>query len=110
MHKHTKGEDGKYHINGHTYEQLIGSRAQVWHGTAFKTKSGLVKHKLVKNKRGRIVSESKRKLALKNKTLVKHGFVPKKGTFKLFHKSDGNKKITQKHKRSNKKRTMKHKK
>lgn len=105
MHQHKKGEDGKYHIHGKTYENLIGSRAQVWHETVYKTKSGLTKSCLVQNKRGRIVSRKKQATAKKNKTLVKHGFVPKKGTFKLFKKSDGIKK----HKHS-KKRTMKHKK
>jgi hypothetical protein len=37
----SKSADGKYHIKGKTYEMLIGSRAQVWHGTAFKTNGNL---------------------------------------------------------------------
>lgn len=36
--KHMKSDDGMYHINGHKYAMLIGSRAQVMHGTAYKTK------------------------------------------------------------------------
>lgn len=104
MHHHKKGVDGKYHIGGHTYELLIGSRAQVWHGTAFKTKSGLVKHNLVQNKRGRIVSRRKQASAKKNNIFKKLGLVPKKGTFKLFSKKDVKRGC------SNKKRTMKHKK
>ena len=38
-----KGKDGKYHVKEHSFEKLIGSRAQVWHGTAYKTKGNLVK-------------------------------------------------------------------
>ena len=33
----SKSADGKYHIKGKSYTLLKGSRAQVWHGTAFKT-------------------------------------------------------------------------
>ena len=39
----SKGSDGKYHIKGRKYELLIGSRAQVHHGTAYKTAGGLTK-------------------------------------------------------------------
>ena len=35
----------------------IGSRAQVWHGTAYQTSGGLKKPDLRKNKWGRIVSK-----------------------------------------------------
>ncbi len=105
MHHHKKGVDGKYHINGHTYELLIGSRAQVWHGTAFKTKSGLTKHNLVQNKRGRIVSRKKQASAKKNNIFGKLGLIPKKGTFKLFRKSDIKHRYY-----SNKKKTMKRRK
>ena len=38
--RHDKGSDGKYHINGKTYPMLEGSRAQVMHGTAYKTPGG----------------------------------------------------------------------
>jgi len=40
----------------------VGSRAQVWHNNAKKTKGGLSKKDLKKNKHGRIVSK---KLSLK---------------------------------------------
>ena len=43
--RHSKGADHKYHINGKTFEQLVGSRAQVFHGTAYKTSSSAVKPK-----------------------------------------------------------------
>ena len=50
MHKHLKNADGTYHIHGHKYKVLIGSRAQVWHGTAYKTEgaSGMDLMALVK--------------------------------------------------------------
>ena len=74
--------------------QTVGSRAQVWHGTAKKTPGGLTKINLMKNKHGRIVS--KRKLASGKKT-IKHlrklGYVAKKGEFKLFHKGHKSRKM-----------------
>ena len=68
--------------------QTIGSRAQVWHGTAYKTAGGLTRKKLHKNKHGRYVSKSKYLSAKREKRLEKAGFKPKKGTFKAFKKSD----------------------
>ena len=65
----------------------VGSKAQVYHGTAKHTSGGLTKKDLMKTKKGRIVSRRKHaagKKALKN--LKKAGFVAKKGTFKLFKK------------------------
>lgn len=64
----------------------VGTRAQVWHGTAHHTSGGLTRNDLKKNKHGRIVSRrasSAGKKALKH--LVKAGYKAKKGTFKLFH-------------------------
>jgi hypothetical protein len=65
----------------------VGSKAQVFHGTAHHTSGGLTRKELVKNKRGKIVS---RKQAAAGKKafsrLVKAGYKPKKGTFKLFSK------------------------
>ena len=54
-----KASDGLYHINGIIFKLLKGSRAEVWHGTAFKTSGNLEKKNLMKNDRGRIVSRSK---------------------------------------------------
>ena len=88
MKRHQKKSDGKYHISGKTYPVLVGSRAQVWHGTAYKTAGGLTKKKLHKNKHGRYVSKSKYLSAKREKRLEKAGFKPKKGTFKAFKKSD----------------------
>ena len=64
----------------------VGTRAQVWHGTAHHTSGGLTRSDLKQNKHGRIVSRKASaagKKALKH--LVKAGFKAKKGTFKLFH-------------------------
>lgn len=74
-------EDGKYHIKGKKYESLVGSRAQVWHETAFKTSGGLKKSDLFKNKHGRIVSRKKHTTAKNERRLVKHGYHTKKGKF-----------------------------
>lgn len=58
---HTRSADGFYHIHGKKYEFIRGSRAQVFHGTAYKTDGtpGLTKEKLLMNKYGRIVSAKK---------------------------------------------------
>ena len=54
MKKVLKGKDGKYHVKGHSFEKLIGSRAQVWHGTAYKTKGDLVKADLLMTKKEKL--------------------------------------------------------
>jgi hypothetical protein len=59
----------------------IGTRAQVWHGTAKKTSGGLTKGDLMMNKSGRIVSRSKHFSAKKEMRLLKHGYGTKKGKF-----------------------------
>lgn len=77
----SKGEDGKYHIQGKTYELNIGSRAQVWHGTAYKTSGGLNKTELLQTQRGRIVSRAKHNTAKKENRLLAHGYGFTKGKF-----------------------------
>ena len=65
----------------------VGTKAQVYHGTAKHTSGGLTRKHLMKTKKGRIVSRKKHaagKRALKN--LVKAGFKAKKGKFTLFKK------------------------
>jgi hypothetical protein len=65
----------------------VGSKAQVFHGSAQRTAGGLTRKDLVMNKRGRIVS--RKQMAAGKKAfsrLVKAGYKPKKGTFKLFTK------------------------
>ena len=77
----SKGEDGKYHIKGKSYEMLIGSRAQVFHGTAYKTAGDLTKSDILMNKHGRIVSAKKHATAKREKRLVKAGYLTRKGKF-----------------------------
>jgi hypothetical protein len=81
MTRFTKSANGSYIVNGHSYEILTGSRAQVWHGTACKTSGGLKKSDLMQNKAGRIVSRAKHNTAKKDNRLVKAGYGTKKGTF-----------------------------
>ena len=99
-----KSSDGMYHISGNKYKILVGSRAQVWHGTAYKTAGGLVKKNLKMNKNGRIVSAKKHATAKKEKRLEKHGFFAKKGSFGAVKKED---KKTKKSKKSKKSKTAK---
>jgi hypothetical protein len=63
------------------FNSIIGSRAEVWHGSAKKTSGGLTKSHLMKNKSGRIVSRKKHFSAKKDNRLVKAGFKTKKGHF-----------------------------
>ena len=83
-----KSSDGKYHIKGKTYELLIGSRAQVHHGTAFKTPGGLTKKNLLKNRNGRIVSRKKHMQSKKNNQLAAHGWGAEKGKFGAIRLND----------------------
>jgi hypothetical protein len=80
----------------------IGSKAQVFHGTARQTSGGLKKGDLL-FKKGRIISRRK---SAAGKKAIKHlfalGFKPKKGQFTLMRKSMA--------KRSGKKRSSKAKK
>lgn len=60
--------------------QTIGSRRQVWNGTAKRTSGGLTKSDLVMS-HGRIVSKSKHFSAKKEMRLLKYGYGTKKGKF-----------------------------
>ena len=68
-------------ISGHSYDMLVGSRAQVYHGTAYKTTGGLTKSNLFKNKHGRFVSLSKYRSSKRENRLRKYGYTAKKGKF-----------------------------
>ena len=81
MTKHSRTSSGKYSVAGKIHDMLIGTRAQVWHGTAYKKTGGLTKNDLMKNKSGRIVSKAKHNTAKREKRLVKAGFLTKKGQF-----------------------------
>ena len=65
----------------------VGSKAQVFHGTAKRTSGGLVKADLMKTDKGRIVSKKAHAAGLVAiKRLRNAGFVAKKGEFTLFKK------------------------
>jgi hypothetical protein len=81
MKRPTKSDDGQYHLDGHKYKELFGSRQQVWNGTAYKTNGCLKKKDLFYNKWGRIVSIKKHNTAKKEKRLEKHGYFAEKGKF-----------------------------
>ncbi len=72
----------------HTFKKTVGSKAEVFHSVAAHTSGGLKKKDLMRHK-GRIISRKKHEAG---KKAIKHlrslGYVAKKGTFKLFHKSD----------------------
>ena len=69
------------------YKLLIGSRAQVMHGTAKKTGGGLRKKDLKYNKYGKIVSKKASKSAKKCNNLVNAGYVTQKGSFGVIKKN-----------------------
>lgn len=69
----------------------IGSRAEVYHGSARQTPGGLTKKDLIKNKAGRIVSKKKYLTAKKEKRLEKHGYFATKGKFGFVKKDPKNK-------------------
>jgi hypothetical protein len=81
MTRFTKSAHGKYTVSGKSYEALIGTRAQVWHGTAYKTSGGLTKNNIMQNKNGRIVSRAKHASAKRENRLVKAGYGTQKGKF-----------------------------
>jgi hypothetical protein len=74
-------DDGMYHVNGQKYKMLTGSRAQVHHDTAYKTRAGLTKSDIKKNSHGKIVSVKKSMQAKRDNRLWKLGFRTEKGKF-----------------------------
>lgn len=66
----------------HRHYKAVGSRVQVWHGTAKRTTGGLLRKDLIKNRWGRIVSLEKH-LLKKGQPLPigfkEHKFAKKKG-------------------------------
>ena len=85
------------------FEMNVGSRAQVWHGTAHKTSGGLTKDKLLMNKHGRIVSRKMHNTAKKEKRLERAGYFTVKGKFGSVRKDSFKPRKT----RSNKGKTHK---
>ena len=76
-----RNDSGEIVVHGVTHHKLIGSRAEVWHKTAYKTTGGLTRSHLIKNKSGRIVSRKKHGSAKRDKRLILAGYGTKKGTF-----------------------------
>ena len=68
--------------------KAVGSKAEVFHGTAKHTSGGLYKKDLVQNRKGRIVSRKKMAAGKKAiKRLFALGYKPSKGKFSLMRKS-----------------------
>ena len=80
----------------------VGTRAQVWHGTADRTAGGLTKKDLFM-KNGRIRSKRASRSAKNNQNLKKAGWTFKKGEFgavRVEEKDEGKKKKTRVARRS----------
>ena len=73
--------DHKYHIGGHAYPHLMGTRKQVWLQSAYKTTGGLQRADLTKNKSGEVVSKSKHEFEKKFGRLERAGWTAQKGKF-----------------------------
>ena len=75
-------------IGGGTAAYTVGTKREVWNGTALRTSGGLMKKDLMYNsKRGRIVSKRKHEQGKKAlKYLHEAGYQAKKGEFQLFTK------------------------
>jgi hypothetical protein len=101
--KHMKSADGMYHIKSAKYQLLEGSRAQVWHKTAYKTAGGLTRDKLLMNKNGRVVSKKKHNFAKKDKRLQKYGYYTRKGKFGFVKKETKKTKKTRKTRKTKRK-------
>ena len=57
---------------------VVGTREQVWNGEAQRTRGGLTKEGLIKNKRGKLVSKKRSELAAKNvERLIKYQYKKK---------------------------------
>jgi len=79
------------------FKKKRGSRAEVFHGTAHHTVSGLTKAAFMLHK-GRIVSRKKHAQGKKSiKRLFALGYKPKKGRFTLMRKSMRTGKKTRRH-------------
>lgn len=117
MKKVLKGKDGKYKVGQKKYDMLIGSRAQVMHGTAYKTGPGKIKGKggksltkahLKYNKGGKIVSKAKS--AKKGKLLAqlkRAGYTYKKGKFGAVKIGSKGKKTRRKTRRKSRRKRKK---
>ena len=85
---------------------VVGSRAQVMHGTADKTSGGLTKNDLKYNKNRKIVSKKASARAKRENRLAKAGYKTKKGVFGAFKNG---KKISKKRSTRRKRRSRRNK-
>ena len=100
-----RAEGGGYMIKGTHYDKCVGSRAEVGHGTAYKTSGGLVKSNLKQNKFGRWVSRALSTRAKLEKRLEKAGYFTKKGKFGYVRKEPhSTKKTKRRHSKKGKRR------
>lgn len=69
------------------HAKTVGSKAEVFHGTAKHTSGGLHKKDLMQTRKGRIVSRRKHAAGKKAiQRLFKAGYKPTKGRFSLMRK------------------------
>ena len=81
--------DGKVMVHGKKYDMLVGSRRQVWNGTAYKTQPGkkhLTRKNLMQKKSGRIVSKRKSAQAKTKKNLGAYITLARRRKGKKFQK------------------------
>lgn len=103
-------EDGKCLVNGKKFDLLIGSRRQVWNGTAYKTNPGkkaLTKKNLLQKKNGNIVSKRKSATAKRQKNLGKYIGFALKNKGKKFQKMKKDMVVSKTKKRAKKRKTKK---
>ena len=81
--------------------ETIGSRRQVWNGTADKTSGGLYKKDLVK-KNGRLRSKKASRSAKRTNNLKEAGWTHKKGEFGAIRIEDKPKRRSKKGKKKSK--------
>lgn len=85
--------------------KAVGSKAEVFHGTAKHTPGGLFKKDLMKTRKGRIVSKKQHASGKKAiKRLFSLGYKPKKGKFSLFRKGTAKATRSKKTKRTTRRR------
>ena len=107
-----RAADGGVIVAGKKYAKLVGSRAQVWHGTAYKTNPGkkaLTKKHLMQKKDGKIVSRKKSQTAKKQKHLGAYIDLARKRRGKSFQKMKKGMVKTMKKRRKKKAKSLKKK-
>jgi hypothetical protein len=95
-------------MGGHS--QRVGSRRQVWNGTAMETSGGLKRSDLFKDKYGNLKSKKASKKAKRSKNLKKAGYTTVKGKFgavRISGKPVKSRKASKKRKSSKKSRKAK---